>query len=66
MNISPVICRFCMADLRDGENTKRIDLYDRELDCVVGYECPKCGAKEPRQLAEILAVADPAAFKEVP
>ena len=65
MNITKDKCEHCSADLRDGVYTRRIALVDRDKDCVVAYKCPDCGAEEPRALGEVLAVADPTAFKEV-
>ena len=64
MNITESGCRYCNADLRDGRYTKRIAIIDPDLDCCVAYRCPYCGAEEPRSRAEILAVADPAAFRD--
>lgn len=43
---------------------KVVSLYDRDRDCVVGYSCGRCDHEQPRKMAETLAVADPAAFKE--
>lgn len=57
-------CGQCEADLRDGLGTRRIAIVDRDKDCVVAYRCPDCNSEEPRALAEVLAIADPAAFKE--
>lgn len=46
------------------EWSKVVSIYDLDLDCVVKYECTLCGHERPRDLAAVLAVADPAAFKE--
>jgi hypothetical protein len=58
-------CGFCGADLRDGQYTRRVAIVDRDLDCVVAYQCPACAAEEPRELCKIIATADPAALKEI-
>lgn len=59
-------CPKCRADLRDGpRGTKLIHVVDRDKDCVVAYACPACEEKWDRALTEVLAVADPAAFKEI-
>ena len=39
---------------------------DPDKDCLVGWRCDECGKYIERSLAEILTVADPAAFKEEP
>jgi hypothetical protein len=39
-------------------------VVDPGLDCVVAVRCPDCNQDTPRQLAEMLAVADPKAFGE--
>lgn len=57
-------CGHCGANLNNPPWTRRIAVVDRDRDCVVAYRCPDCGAQEPRALAEVLSVADPAAFKE--
>jgi hypothetical protein len=44
---------------------KIIALYDRDLDCTVGYKCKACGHTWKRPLTEVLAVADPSAFKDI-
>jgi hypothetical protein len=41
-----------------------IHVVDRDLDCVTGFKCEWCGAEWMRPLAEVLAVADPAAFDD--
>lgn len=72
MKITRTQCGHCGADLRDThqgrfpDGTRRIGLVDMDKDCVVTHQCPDCKAQEPRPLAEVLAVADPSAFKEVP
>lgn len=64
MAITEQSCSHCGADLRSGAYSRMIAVVDRDLDCVVAHRCPDCGAEEPRPLAEVLAVADPAAFSE--
>lgn len=60
-------CPKCHADLRDGQNaTKLIHIVDCRKDCVAAYLCPVCGEQWERTMAEVLAVADPTAFKEIP
>ena len=66
MKITEQECGLCGADLRDGKYTKRIAMVDPSLDCVVAYRCPNCEGQEPRKLSEVRAVADPAAFRDVP
>lgn len=71
MKITRDLCGFCGACLsqRDAafpEGSRRIAVVSKEKDCVVAYRCPDCLAQEPRPLANVLAVADPSAFKEVP
>jgi transposase-like protein len=41
-----------------------IHVVDRDLDCVVGFKCEWCGAEWKRDLGEVLAAADPAAFDD--
>lgn len=41
-----------------------IAIYDRDLDCTVAWKCEACGHEWNRDLAEVLTVADPAAFRE--
>lgn len=59
-------CGYCGADLRvqGGKYSRLTGVEDMHMDCVVEWVCPDCGAIEPVQLAEILAMADPAAFDE--
>jgi hypothetical protein len=57
-------CSHCRADLRKGQYTRRIAIYDRDLDCTAAFRCPDCGAQEARGLAETLSVADPTGFKK--
>lgn len=69
MTITRKHCSHCGADLDDSnpafpEGTRRIAIYDRGLDCTVSYRCPDCGVTEPRSITEVLAIADPAAFKD--
>lgn len=67
MAITEDACSHCHADLRTspgGAYSRMIAVVDRDLDCVVAHRCPDCGTEEPRPLAEVLAVADPAAFSE--
>lgn len=40
-------------------------IYDRDLDCTVAWKCEGCGHDWKRDLGEVLAVADPSAFKEI-
>lgn len=66
MKITTTECGYCGADLTEviaGHTyTKRIGVYDMDLDCVVAYECPFCKAREPRSAEEIKAIADPFGF----
>jgi hypothetical protein len=64
MKITFESCGHCGASLKDGKFTRRIAIVDRDKDCVVAYRCPYCCAEEARSLGEVLAAADPAAFKE--
>ena len=57
-------CDNCGMRRRSGEYSRMIAVVDRDLDCVVAYKCPDCGAEKSVPLAEVLAVADPAAFGE--
>jgi hypothetical protein len=58
-------CSMCGADLRTGPYSRRVGIVDPDLDCVVAYQCPDCGAEEPRPLSEIILLADPTALKEI-
>jgi hypothetical protein len=56
-------CPACHVDLDDSSaqfprGTRRISVYDRNLDCTVAYRCPDCRYQWDRALGEIIAVQE--------
>lgn len=53
----PLACSKC-------NSTSIMAIYDRNLDCTVAWKCEACGHQWNRDVGEIIAVADEAAFSE--